>query len=84
MAILYGSGTTRLCRKDGVFHLLFQVVDWCDAEYQFGEAVAEFRPFEKRWTTWDGLPLTQKELFGPINGGEVCMLGKDCPKHRTG
>ena len=82
MAELYSSQVTYLLRNGDICHLVFGVTDWAATAACFGEAIAFFNPFEKRWYTYDGITLTQAELRALVGSGEVCMGGKDCPKHR--
>lgn len=84
MATLYSSATTYLHRKGDAFHLLCGVAASPEVTERFGEAEALFNPFEKRWYTYDGLPLNQRELRALIGDGEICMGGKNCPKHKEG
>jgi hypothetical protein len=88
MVQLYGNQIVYLLRKGSVMHLLWGVRDWSEAEFRYGAVIAEFLPTNKRWAK-PGDPykddteyLTLTELYALINDGEVCMGGKDCPKHK--
>jgi len=87
MLQLFGSHTVYLLRWGGVLHLLFDVRDWSEAAYRFGETVAQFVPAERRWyyvsSAFDDARMTQSELEILVADNVVCVLGKDCPKHKS-
>lgn len=69
-----------------VLHLLWGVRGWLEIESRFGDVVAEFDPHRKSWTEpricHADERMNLKELAALVAGGEICMLGKNCPKHR--
>lgn len=70
-----------------VLHLIAgSNIDWAEMEWRFGETVAEFNPARNCWVEplrfHQDERMSVKELLVLIGDGEVCMGGKDCPKHK--
>lgn len=86
MVQLYGNHIVYALRKNDVIHLLYDVRDWYIAEAHFGELIAAFRPHQRRWfyysvgCEWHAASVADIQTV--FSESEVCMLGKNCHKHR--
>ena len=71
-----------------VYHLVHTVADWASLPDAFGHEIAYFQPHDLRPGWFRGSEfysdkrITLKRLSELIGKGEVCTLGKDCPKHK--
>ena len=71
-----------------VYHLLHGVTDWTAIRDSFGIEIAYFQPHDLRpgWfiskTFHADERISVKDVLSLIGKGEICALGRDCPKHK--
>jgi hypothetical protein len=87
MLELYSNQIVHLLKKGDVFHLLWGVKDWSEASHHYGAAVAVWYPARSTWELYNErasiwLPTTLKVIKELVGQNEVCMIGKQCQKHR--
>lgn len=94
MCRLYGDykvylfGPRRHGQTGDIFHMLHSVSDWTAIPDSYGHEIAYFQPHDLRpgWFVSHMIGADERIsvslLLSLIGEGEICALGKDCPKHK--